>query len=80
MNREPLTRREVAAIAAWFRAGVTITDEIDQPWAQRIVAKLRAVWLDAPYEDDAGPDCREAAAIAEKIGAQHKAKHRKKTT
>lgn len=56
VSREPLTRREIGVIAAWVKSGFALDDgsEERKPYAQRIVAKLRGLYANAPA--DAGPD------------------------
>lgn len=47
VERAPLSRREIEILVAWVKSGFVIAGQESEPWAARLLAKLRASWVDA---------------------------------
>lgn len=54
--RDPLTRREIGIVVAWLRSGLALDGGLEErkPYARKLLAKLRAMWITAPESD--GPE------------------------
>lgn len=58
VDDRPLHRGEIEIIVAWTRSGLQLAGDDGKPWAERMLAKLRSRWRDAPPrpEDDTPRD------------------------
>jgi hypothetical protein len=51
IDRDPLTRRQVEILIACFRGQIAAAGREGEPWVERILARVRARYLDAPHDD-----------------------------
>lgn len=52
VDATPLHRGEIELVVVWTRSGFQLSGDEDRPWAQRVLAKLRALWKSAPPRPD----------------------------
>ena len=63
LDNEPLTRRQLEIVIACVRGQIDAAGHIGEPWADRILARLRARYVRAPFDDVDELDCPRVEAV-----------------